>query len=64
MGKYPIESITVMDNIVAEAELHLPTRIPSDYLSSHVGEFILSAKLKGRNDRDGGSFHVPHRCKL
>lgn len=37
MGKYPIETIKVMDNIVAEAELHLPTRTPSDYLSSHVG---------------------------
>lgn len=39
MGKYPIEAIKIMDNIVAEAESHLPVRRPEDYLSHHVGKY-------------------------
>lgn len=38
MGKYPIEAIQIMDDIVAEAEQHLPHRKPEDYLSTHVGQ--------------------------
>eukprot|EP01126_Amoeba_proteus_P052180 TRINITY_DN6279_c0_g1_i2.p1 TRINITY_DN6279_c0_g1~~TRINITY_DN6279_c0_g1_i2.p1 ORF type:complete len:439 (+),score=91.93 TRINITY_DN6279_c0_g1_i2:96-1319(+) len=37
IGKYPLEAIKVMDDIVAEAEKHLPRRIPTDYHSLHVG---------------------------
>jgi len=37
VGKYPIEAITVMDNIVAAAEKSLQTRRPSEYNSKRVG---------------------------
>eukprot|EP01127_Copromyxa_protea_P016225 TRINITY_DN4789_c0_g1_i2.p1 TRINITY_DN4789_c0_g1~~TRINITY_DN4789_c0_g1_i2.p1 ORF type:complete len:480 (-),score=114.62 TRINITY_DN4789_c0_g1_i2:65-1360(-) len=55
MGKYPVESIKIMDNIVAEAEKHLPPRTPTEFLSNHVGmteTVALSVYHMAQNFRD------------
>jgi len=36
-GKYPVETVKVMDNIIGAAEKLLPKRIPTDYNSRKLG---------------------------
>jgi pyruvate kinase len=37
VGKYPVETVSIMDKIVEAAEQHLPARNPRDFTSKHVG---------------------------
>jgi pyruvate kinase len=38
IGRYPVDTVRIMDQIVGEAEQHMPKRDPDEYDSAHIGK--------------------------
>jgi len=37
IGKYPVDAVRIMDQIIEQAEKHMGSRDPSNYISNHQG---------------------------